>query len=239
MATLTEKVKGLDFKPAGLADKVSETLSQAILEGVLKGGDQLFEVKLQARFDVSRSPLREAFRDLEKKGLVVIVPRKGTFVKTVTRKDIEENFPVRASLEGLSAKIAFTHMAEDDLEALKRAFRHMEESAEAGEAKGFMKHHSTFHEIFIKASKNDVLIRLLENLRMHSMWYRFSYQYYKEDFQKSLAIHHRILNLFQNREADPNEIETLVKRHIQAGMDRFLVYLEEQESQGEKGIRIP
>jgi len=110
MATLTEKVQGLDFKATGLADGVSETLSQAILEGVLKGGDQLFEVKLQARFGISRSPLREAFRDLEKKGLVVIVPRKGTFVKTVTRKDIEENFPVRTSLEGLSAKIAFKNI---------------------------------------------------------------------------------------------------------------------------------
>jgi len=230
MATLTEKVQNLDFKATGLADRVSETLSQAILEGVLKGGDQLLEVKLQARFGISRSPLREAFRDLEKKGLVVIVPRKGTFVKTVTRKDIEENFPVRTTLEGLSAKTAFKNMTEKDLETLERAFQDMEKSAEAGDAKGFMKYHRTFHETFIKASKNDVLIGILENLRLHSMWYRFCYKYYKEDFQKSLAIHHRILNLFRNSEADPNEIEDIVTRHIEAGMDRFLVYLKEQES---------
>ena len=230
MATLTEKVQGLDFKATGLADRVSETLSQAILEGVLKGGDQLFEVKLQARFGISRSPLREAFRDLEKKGLVVIVPRKGTFVKTVTRKDIEENFPVRAYLEGLSAKMALKNMTEDDLETLERAFQDMKKSAAAGDAKVFMKRHFTFHEIFIKASRNDVLIRILENLRMHSMWYQFCYQYYKEDFQKSLIVHHRILNLFRNRETDPNEIRDTVTRHIEAGMDRFLVYLEEQES---------
>ena len=230
MATLTEKVQGLDFKATGLADRVSETLSQAILEGVLKGGDQLLEAKLQARFGISRSPLREAFRDLEKKGLVVIVPRKGTFVKTVTRKDIEENFPVRAHLEGLSAKMAFRHMTDDDHEALKQAFQDMEKSAAAGDARAFMERHFTFHEIFIKASGNDVLIQILENLRMHGMWYRFCYQYYKEDFQKSLAIHQRILSLLRNRGADPNEIEEMVKSHIEAGMDRFLVYLEEHES---------
>ena len=229
MATLTKKFQGLDFKATGLADGVSETLSQAILEGVLKGGDQLFEVELQAQFNISRSPLREAFRDLEKKGLVVIVPRKGTFVKTVTRKDIEENFPVRASLEGLSAKMAFKNMTGEDLEALEQALKDMEKSAEAGDAKAFMERHFAFHEIFIKASKNDVLIGILENLRMHGMWYRFCYQYYKEDFQKSLAAHHRILDLLRNRDADPNEIGDMVRRHIEAGMDRFLVYLEEQK----------
>ena len=74
-----------------------------------------------------------------------------------------------------------------------------------------------------------MLIRILENLRMHSMWYRFCYQYYKEDFQKSLDTHRRILSLFLNKEIDPKEIEEIVKRHIEAGLERFTVYLEEQD----------
>jgi len=226
---LTEKVKGLEFKVQGLAEKVSETLSQAILEGILKGGDRLVEVNLQERFGISRSPLREAFRDLEKKGLVVIVPRKGTFVKKVTRKDIEENFPVRASLEGLAAKLAFKNMTTERLETLKEAFQNMKASADTKDAKAFMENHLIFHEIFIKASDNDVLIRILENLRMHSMWYRFSYQYYKEDFKKSLSTHRRIMALFRNKQTDPKAIEEMVARHIEAGMERFLVYLEEQD----------
>jgi DNA-binding GntR family transcriptional regulator len=229
MATLTEKVQGLDFKATGLVDRVSETLSQAILEGVLKGGDQLVEVNLQGQFGISRSPLREAFRDLEKKGLVVIVPRRGTFVKTVTRKDIEDNFPVRACLEGLAAKMAFKNMTEKHFKALAQTLQNMGASADDGDARAFMEHHLNFHEIFIEASENDVLIRILENLRMHSVWYRFCYQYYKEDFRKSMAIHGRILDLFRNREADPKLIEDTVKRHIEAGLERFLVYLEEQE----------
>ena len=77
MATLTEKVQGLDFKATGLADRVSETLSQAILEGVLKGGDQLFEVKLQARFGISRSPSGKPSGTLKKRALWSLFRGKG------------------------------------------------------------------------------------------------------------------------------------------------------------------
>ena len=101
---LTGKIKDLRFRPHVLGQQVSHILTEAILEGVLKGGDQLVEAELQKQFGISRSPLREAFRDLEKKGLVFIIPRKGTYVKQLSRKDIEDNFPVRAMLEGLAAQ---------------------------------------------------------------------------------------------------------------------------------------
>ena len=96
---LTGKIKDFDFRPHVLGEQVSHILMEAILEGVLRGGDQLVEVELQKQFGVSRSPLREAFRDLEKKGLVVIIPRKGTYVKQVNRKDIEDNFMHRGWLK--------------------------------------------------------------------------------------------------------------------------------------------
>ena len=86
---LTGKIKDLEFRPHVLGEQVSRILTEAILEGVLNGGDQLIEAELQSQFGISRSPLREAFRDLEKKGLVVIIPRKGTYVKQVSRKDIQ------------------------------------------------------------------------------------------------------------------------------------------------------
>lgn len=225
-----EKMKRFDFKMEVLSDRISETLSQAILEGMFKGGEQLLEMKLQEQFGVSRSPLREAFRNLEKKGLVVIVPRKGTFVKAVTRKDIEDNFPVRASLEGLAAREAFGKMSKDELDAMEQSLHKMENAAEEGDGRAFLEYHIHFHETFIHACGNHVLIRILENLRMHSMWYRFCYQYYKEDFQKSLAIHHKILELFKDQDSDKQEIQDIVQRHIEVAVERFLVYLKEQKN---------
>jgi len=123
MKDLAKRIKLHDFQPAVLGEKVSQILTDAILEGILKQGDQLVEAELQKQFGISRSPLREAFRDLEKRGLVVIVPRKGTFVKAITEKDIRENFPVRATLEGLAARQAFSNMTAKELKELRRALR--------------------------------------------------------------------------------------------------------------------
>jgi DNA-binding GntR family transcriptional regulator len=91
------------FKPLLLAQQVSQVLTDAILDGRLASGEQLVETKLQAEFGISRTPLREAFRELEKRGLVEIFPRRGAFVRQLSRQDIDDNFPVRAALEGLAA----------------------------------------------------------------------------------------------------------------------------------------
>ena len=203
---------------------------EAILEGVLRGGDQLVEVELQKQFGVSRSPLREAFRDLEKKGLVVIIPRKGTYVKQVNRKDIEDNFPVRAVLEGLAAREAHPNMTDQIIEALSRALEKMEAAVGISDTKAYWRNHLEFHDIFITASHNEVLINILKTLRMHSLWYRFSYQYYKEDLQRSLSVHQTIFDLFRNRDTDINDLGNLVQEHIQTAFVTFLAYLDEQGS---------
>jgi DNA-binding GntR family transcriptional regulator len=225
---LTGKIKDLDFRPHVLGQQVSHILTEAILEGVLKGGDQLTEVELQKQFGISRSPLREAFRDLEKKGLVVIVPRKGTFVKKVTRKDIEENFPVRSVLEGLAAKEAHPKMTGQIIEGLAQVLDKMETAVKKDDAKAYWENHLKFHDIFIKATGNEVLINILKTLRMHSLWYRFSYQYYQEDLHRSLAVHQKIFGLFRNKDVDRHEIGNLVQEHIQAAFQSFMDYLDEQ-----------
>ena len=225
---LTGKIKDLEFRPHVLGEQVSRILMEAILEGVLKGGDQLTEAELQNQFGISRSPLREAFRDLEKKGLVVIVPRKGTYVKQVTRKDIEDNFPVRAVLEGLAAREAYPNITDQVLEGLSQALGKMNTAVENNDTKTYWKNHLEFHDIFIRASGNDVLINILQTLRMHSLWYRFSYQYYKEDLRRSLDVHQTIFNLFKNRDTDKNDLGNLVQEHIQTAFQRFMAYLDEQ-----------
>ncbi len=227
---LTSKIRDLEFKPHVLGEQVSHILTEAILEGVLRGGDQLVETELQKQFGVSRSPLREAFRDLEKKGLVVIIPRKGTYVKQVSRKDIQENFPVRAALEGLAAREAHPNMNTQTIEALSQALDKMEAAVGRNDTKAYWRNHLEFHDIFIRASHNEVLISILRTLRMHSLWYRFSYQYYQEDLQRSLAVHRQIFELFRHKESDSNKIGELVQDHIQTAFETFLEYLDEQDA---------
>ena len=160
----------------------------------------------------------------------MIVPRKGTYVKEVSRKDIEDNFPVRAVLEGLAAREAYSNMTDSRIEALSAALEKMETAVESGDTKAYWRNHLEFHDIFIRASHNEVLIDILKTLRMHSLWYRFSYQYYQEELKRSLAVHQNIYDLFRNRDTNPSELANLVQEHIQTAFVTFLAYLDDQET---------
>ncbi len=216
-------------KPVSLSIQVAETLTQAILMGTFKGGDQLVEADLQEQFEISRSPLREAFRELEKKGLVEIIPRRGTFIKTISKKDIEEHFPVRAKLEGLAAAMAAARMSSSILNQLTDILTRMENAVTKGDTNAYYHHHLQFHDLFIKTSGNSLLIHLLENLRTQSVWHRFSYQYYQENLFKAFTVHRRILGLFAEEKPDPEAIEKVVSYHIDIALDRFIAYLEERD----------
>ncbi len=149
------------IKPVSLVEEVSRVLREAILEGTLRGGEQLVEAKLQEQFGVSRSPIREALRDLEKRGLVEIVPRKGAFVRTISSRDIEENFPVRAVLEGLAAKEALDKLQPQQMRDMEGALEKMRGAVGAKDGKSYWEYHRFFHETFIGACGNQLLMGLL------------------------------------------------------------------------------
>jgi DNA-binding GntR family transcriptional regulator len=209
------------FSPQVLTEQISKVLTEAILDGALEPGTQLLEMELQQQLGVSRSPLREAFRDLEKKGLVVILPRRGTFVKEITRRDILENFPVRGNLEGLAARLAYGKLGPEDLAKMRQALEEMKRAGRCKDREVYRQNHKIFHDVFIEASDNRLLIDILQNLRMHRLWYFVSYRYQKLDFQMALNVHERILTLFEQAGTDPQELELLVRQHIDEALEKL------------------
>jgi DNA-binding GntR family transcriptional regulator len=220
------KFKDRNFKPVGLVEQIAQILTNAIIEKEIMEGDQLTEVELQKQFGTSRSPIREALRILEKKGLVEIISRKGCFVKTVARKNFEENVRVRAVLEGLAAREAYSKITSDELGDLMRCLRELKIAVSKKKSLKYTQNHFEFHDIFINASRNDVLIELLGPLRMLGKWYGFSHRYFKEDLQKSLEVHENIAKLIQSRDVDPQEIENIVRSHIEDALKKFVSYFE-------------
>lgn len=238
MKVLGEKIKAMAFQADVISSRVSDVLTEAILDGSLENGQKLIETDLQQMFGISRSPLREAIRDLEKKGLVTIVPRRGAFVRRVTVKDIEDIFPVRANLEALAARIAHARINADDLVEMRATLEKMTAAQQQGNTKHYWRRHADFHEIFIHASGNDVLIETLSRLRLHSLWYRFSYQYYEEDQISHLEVHRRIYRLFEDRTADVAVLEKIVHDHIEGAFEKFVGYLNRREGDAEAVIPL-
>ena len=224
-----------EFRPqysVPLSDQVVEFLTDAIIEGRLEDGQRLVENDLQRRFGVSRGPIREAFRVLDKNGLVQIVPRKGTFIKKISQKDIEEIFPILAYLESLAARIAIAHITNVDIENMELALTGMVEASTKKDFRSYLRNHFDFHKIFIKASKNDALIEIIERVRRQAVWFRFSYLYVEESFEYSLPVHRKILELFCKKDLD--RVEALVKEHFFIALERIIRLLESR-SQGSKG----
>ncbi len=209
------------FSPQVLTDQISRVLTESILDGDLEPGTQLLEMDLQQELGVSRSPLREAFRDLEKKGLVVILPRRGAFVKEITARDVQENFPVRGNLEGLAARLAYGRLNPQDLATMRTALEAMKRAGRSQDREAYRQNHQLFHDIFIDACDNRLLIEILQKLRMHRLWYFVSYRYQKLDFQMALDVHEQILELFEKEGSDPQELELLVRNHIDEALERL------------------
>ncbi|HMK65964.1 MAG TPA: GntR family transcriptional regulator [Thermodesulfobacteriota bacterium] len=210
-----------------LVEQISEFLTQAIMEGQFTSGERLVENELQRRFGVSRTPIRESFRILEKKGLIQNIPRKGTYVRKITRKDIEENFPVRANLESLAAILALPYLTPQDLEKMESCFARMSEAGKHNDFRSYLKYHTQYHDVFIRASHNDTLIELLENLRNQAIWFRYSYLYVQEAYDYAVKVHRRILDDFINK--DSNHLESLIREHILIALDRFVQFLNSKE----------
>ena len=156
---------------------------------------------------------------MEKKGLVVIVPRKGTHVRELTRRDIEENFPVRAALEGLAAREAYEKLTPQDLKDMGAYLQEMKSAGRSREREKYVEAHKQFHAIFINASGNQLLIDLLQTLRMHRLWYLITYRYQMLNINMAVEVHQKIYDMFKDKNTSLDELETVVRGHIEVALD--------------------
>ena len=198
--------------PTSLVKQITEFITSSIIEGRLQGGERLIERELGRKFGISRAPIREAFCILDQKGLVVNIPRKGTFVRKITQKDVEEHFPIRAVLEGLAAKLAVNNFRAEDIKDMELALSRMKAAVRKNDFKSYLEHHARYHEIFISRSRNDTLIEIIKNLLRQAIWFRFIYHYFQMSYEYSLHVHKEIIELF--KKGDTDRVEALVKEHI-------------------------
>ncbi len=214
-----------EFKGVGLLDQICDALTASIVNGELKGGHQLKEIELQKHFQVSRSPLREAFRELEKRGLLEIKPRRGTFVKKLTLKNIEQSFNVRAVLEGLAAREAHSQMSADDLEMLASYVKEMRQAADLRDSVSVLEFVRLFHSTFISCSENSALITCLSSLPVHFMWKRFVWAYSSKEMENAVKRHEKLLGYFLDRDCAPETVERAVREHLETSITRLGSYL--------------
>jgi len=194
-----------------LRDIAVESLREAIVNGLLKPGEHLKERELSEAMGISTTPIKEAFRILGHEGLVVTIPRKGTYVSEVVQSSMEEILMIKANLEGLCARLAAMKISEEELQDLTAALRRMEESRDKG-PDTLAQANTEFHEQIWKAAKNPMLLNMLSNISAFDKAFRKRALKLDEEMHEGFNEHLEIFRAIQRR--DPEAAEAKMKAHI-------------------------
>jgi DNA-binding GntR family transcriptional regulator len=150
-----------------------EHLRAAIINGDIPPGTKLVEQRLADQLKVSRVPLRGAIPLLESEGLVRTVPRRGTFVATLTVADVHDLFDVRETLETLAARRAAERVDDVDvllIGAAKEALAHNRAAVKAGEATAIAATSAEFHRVIVEMSGNQLLPAAMRPINSRVEW---------------------------------------------------------------------
>ncbi|BAI81066.1 transcriptional regulator, GntR family [Deferribacter desulfuricans SSM1] len=203
----------LETKP--LREKIADRIRADIIKGVYKDGERLIEPKLAENLGISRTPVREALRQLENEGFIEIIPRKGAVVKRMTLDDVDNLYMIKANLEGLAARQAIKYISDNDIKEMERLNERFLLLAKRDEdvVEEYLKYNVDFHNVFIQLSKNDKLIEILEGLSKNFQRIKGMLISKSERALKAYNEHLEIIKAFQSR--DPNKAEMKVRWHIE------------------------
>jgi DNA-binding GntR family transcriptional regulator len=145
-------------EPQGLsAEQVCDRIRHAILHGELKPGTKLTEQDLAAQYEVSRTPVREAIRQLEVERLVTRTPFVGVTVRQLTPEEVVELLEIREVLEGLVARLATRHVDAAHLQRLKKSLQQLAASVRKGDVAAYLDHALEFRRILVDCCRSESL----------------------------------------------------------------------------------
>jgi DNA-binding GntR family transcriptional regulator len=198
-----------------LRESILETIRDAIISGSLKPGEKVAEPELAERFGISRTPIREAFRQLESEGYLTVVPRKGAVVVTFSQRDVEEFYAIKSILEGYAARKACEKLTVREIDKLQSINDKLRVLADEGDVRHFFKVHDNFHELFVRAADNDKLTEMILNLVGRFQRLRIASLSLSGRMQFSVQEHQKIIDAFRN--GDAALAENLVRSNAEYG----------------------
>lgn len=147
------------IQPISLRERVVEQIRTAIIEGRLKPSDHIVEGTLTKQLGVSRTPVREALILLERDGLVVSYPNRGSFVRSFNGEDVEAIFTMRTMLENFAAELIIDRLAPEDFNHLYGSIEQQRAAIEIGDFKLVRSTDMSFHQYLVDRSEHTLLIR--------------------------------------------------------------------------------
>ena len=195
-----------------LRGRVFHKLREDILSGKYEENEELKEVAIGEELGVSRTPVREAFRQLELEGLIQIIPNKGAYVTGITEKDVQDIYMIRSLLEGLCAKWATEHITREQLEEMEENVYLAKFHAEKGHLDLLAELDNRFHEILYEACNSKMLEHQLKDFHRYVLRVRKKTLANANRGPKSNQEHEAILEAIKSGNAEL--AQQLANRHM-------------------------
>ena len=201
------------------AERLAGQISNAILTGEFQPGARLDEQQLAGRFGVSRTPVREALRQLATSGLIDLRPRRGAVVASVTPDELQTMFAAMAEMEAACARLSAMHMTPVERDQLRQLQNTMSELVKAGDPDAYADANQAFHLSIYTGSHNSVLADFTARLRSRLAPFRRAQFRAAGRLPLSWDEHHAVVEAILA--GNPEEAHAAMLRHVDRVEDAF------------------
>lgn len=213
-------------------DAVHQALRDAILSSLLRPGERLNVEELAQKLGVSLTPVRHAIQMLTTEGLVEVRPRSGTYVASVSARDVQETFDIRCALECMAASQAVPRITSDDLQRLRELLKVLKQPVQTPEdSRAHQQANSEFHLVILRAAGNRRLLEMYDSLNAHIKIARIHSA--GTDWQNRLdleqAEHEEIVEALEQRAT--NRVVKAMRAHIMRARDSLVAALAKESGE--------
>ena len=204
-----------------VTDIIREYIEKSIYSGKFKPGSKVTEAQVAAALQISRPPIREAFKLLEAEGLILRIPRRGVFVAEISAQDAWEIYMLKAELYAFSITLSFDRLTMSDISRMERLVEAMEECVRSDPPRilAYQELNASFHDVPTEAAGHQRLKHVLQ--RLHNQIRYFSYQTLSDPdhIENSCRYHRKICEAFKS--GDLAETIRLSREHVLAALNEF------------------
>lgn len=187
------------LQPTTAKERVLQTLAQWLVDGTLEPGERLYDEQLSRYFQVSRTPVREALQVLAEKGLVEILPGRGTRVTPIDLASLRQSYPLLSHLHGYAVRLAFPLVNDEVIRELKARNLELYHCLSTGDQLRTQAADEQFHQVLLDLAANKYLSAFISDLSIHIA--RTEVQFFKHNEFRSQSVqgHEQIIDALQRR----------------------------------------
>lgn len=217
------KIEGYEL----LSQKVYRVLKTEIVKGAIKPGTKLLEGKIAEQMGISRTPVREALRELAAEGFVKMNPNQGMIVNNASIEDVQNVLQIRGVLEGLAARLAIKMISEEEIKELEKYQKQMEYYTKKDDVLAFSEMDAEFHELILNICGNNKLIQIRKNISDQAHRYRIRSLSIPGRLKYSLKEHQEIVEALKRKDAE--QADRLSQKHIENVLANILAHKDKEE----------